>query len=91
MSGAFPPLTEQGAPVIFDATANRRPYRDRARQQIRQFLEVCVDCPLPTCMARDRKGIDQQARGNAAANEARARKPQPARVVALLVEKGYIQ
>jgi adenylylsulfate kinase len=54
-------LAEQGIPVIFDATANRRAYRDRARQQIRQFLEVYVHCPLETCMARDPKGIYRNA------------------------------
>jgi adenylylsulfate kinase len=60
-------LTAQGVPVIFDATANRRAYRDRARQQIPHFLEVYVDCPLPTCMARDPKGIYRRAQGGATA------------------------
>ena len=50
-------LTQQGVPVIFDATANRRCYRAGARQQIPNFLEVYVDSPLETCMARDPKGI----------------------------------
>jgi adenylylsulfate kinase len=50
-------LTQHGVPVIFDATANRRRYREQARQQIPHFLEVFVDCPLETCMARDPKGI----------------------------------
>jgi adenylylsulfate kinase len=61
-------LTEHGVPVIFDATANRREYRDRARQQIPRFLEICVECPLETCMSRDPKGIYRQAREGAAAN-----------------------
>jgi adenylylsulfate kinase len=55
-------LTQHGVPVIFDATANRRVYRDRARQQIGKFVEVYVECPLATCMARDPKGIYRQAR-----------------------------
>jgi adenylylsulfate kinase len=50
-------LIERGVPVIFDATANRRAYRDRAREQIPQFLEVYVATPLGTCIARDPKGI----------------------------------
>ena len=58
-------LVEHGVPVIFDATANRRIYRDRARQQIARFLEVYVDSPLDTCMARDPKGIYRQAREGA--------------------------
>lgn len=55
-------LTEHGVPVIFDATANRRVYRDRARQQIPRFVEVHVDCPLDVCLARDPKGIYRKAR-----------------------------
>ncbi len=55
-------LVEQGVPVIIDATANRRRYRDRARQEIPRFIEVFVDSPLETCMARDPKGIYLQAR-----------------------------
>lgn len=54
-------LARHGVPVIFDATANRRRYRDQARQQIQNFLEVYVNCPLETCMARDPKGIYRRA------------------------------
>ncbi|MBI4714735.1 MAG: adenylyl-sulfate kinase [Nitrospirae bacterium] len=50
-------LTENGIPVIFDATANRRRYRERARGAIPRFMEVYVRCPLTVCMARDPKGI----------------------------------
>ena len=50
-------LTKHGVPVIFDATANLRMYRDHAREQIPRFLEVYVECPLEVCMARDPKGI----------------------------------
>jgi adenylylsulfate kinase len=52
-------LTEQGVPVIFDATAHRRAYRDLARTTIPHFLEIYVDCSLRTCMERDPKGIYQ--------------------------------
>jgi len=55
-------LTQHGVPVIFDATANRRIYRDRARQMIPRFVEVYVDSPLETCEARDPKGIYRRAR-----------------------------
>ena len=54
-------LTRHGVPVIFDATANRRVYRDWARQQISKFVEVYVECPLATCIARDPKGIYRRA------------------------------
>src|ERR1041385_7918672 len=54
-------LTEHGISVIFDATANRRSYRERARQQIPHFIEVFVDCPLDVCIRRDPKGIYRKA------------------------------
>jgi len=54
-------LVEHGVPAIFDATANRRVYRDRARHQIVKFLEVYVDCPLTVCTQRDPKGVYRKA------------------------------
>jgi len=53
--GAF--LVGGGRPVVFDATANRRRYRDAARQAIVRFAEVYVDTPLEVCRARDPKGL----------------------------------
>jgi adenylylsulfate kinase len=50
-------LTQHGVPVIFDATANRRRYRECARQRIAKFMEVYVDSPLGVCIRRDPKGI----------------------------------
>lgn len=55
-------LTEHGVPVIFDATANKRAFRDQARQEIPRFIEVYVDTPLEVCMQRDPKGIYRKAR-----------------------------
>jgi adenylylsulfate kinase len=55
-------LIQHGVPVIFDATANRRRYREHARKEIPRFLEVYVECPLETCMARDPKGIYHRGR-----------------------------
>jgi adenylylsulfate kinase len=54
-------LVRQGVPVIFDATANRRIWREQARAQVARFLEVFVDAPLELCMARDPKGIYRRA------------------------------
>jgi adenylylsulfate kinase len=54
-------LTRHGVPVIFDATAQKRSYRDHARAEIPKFLEVYIECPLATCMARDPKGIYRKA------------------------------
>jgi adenylylsulfate kinase len=49
-------LVAHGVTVVFDATAIRRVYRDFARSVISRFIEVSVECPLTTCMERDRKG-----------------------------------
>ena len=68
-------LTEHGISVIFDATANRRRYRDRARQQIPRFVEVFVECPLEVCVQRDPKGIYRQARDGTASNVPGAQAP----------------
>jgi adenylylsulfate kinase len=46
-------------PVIVDATANRRSYRDRARDAIPRFAEVYVSTPVEVCAARDTKGLYQ--------------------------------
>jgi len=50
-------LCGNGVNVIFDATANKRAYRDFARSLIPRFAEVHVRCPLDVCMKRDPKGI----------------------------------
>jgi adenylylsulfate kinase len=49
-------LVAHGVTVVFDATANRRAYREFARQLIPRFLEIAIDCPLNLCMERDKKG-----------------------------------
>jgi adenylylsulfate kinase len=49
-------LVAHGVTVLFDATASRQAYRDWARAMIPRFIEVAVECPLPVCMERDRKG-----------------------------------
>jgi adenylylsulfate kinase len=58
--GAY--LVSKDVPVLFDATANKRDYRDRARREIARFLEVFVDTPLDVCVARDPKGLYRAAR-----------------------------
>ncbi|HLE42226.1 MAG TPA: adenylyl-sulfate kinase [Nitrospirota bacterium] len=54
-------LTRQGISVIFDATANKRAYRDHARTLLRKFIEVYVECPIEVCRKRDPKGIYAKA------------------------------
>jgi len=54
-------LVNNGVNVIFDATANKRKYRDEARKHIKRFLLVYAKCPLKVCMERDPKGIYKAA------------------------------
>jgi adenylylsulfate kinase len=61
-------LVEHGVPVIFDATAHRRAYRDRARRKIDRFIEVYLDVPLATCLARDPKGFYRSPAAGEATN-----------------------
>lgn len=53
-------MVAHGVTVLFDATANRRAYRDFARRMIPRFIEVAVVCPIETCMQRDHKGTYQR-------------------------------
>jgi adenylylsulfate kinase len=55
-------LVEKGRAVVFDATANKRAYRDAARKRIARFAEVLVDTPLEVCAARDPKGLYRTAK-----------------------------
>jgi adenylylsulfate kinase len=59
-------LVENSVNVIFDATANKRRYREEARRKIGRFLEVYAKCPLSICLARDAKGIYKAAKGGRA-------------------------
>lgn len=47
-------LTQAGIPVIIDATAHRREWRDHARSAIGHFAEVQLVCPPEICDARER-------------------------------------
>ena len=47
-------LTEEGVPVIIDATAHRRAWRELARSLIPLFAEVELVCPLEVCLERER-------------------------------------
>lgn len=48
-------LAEEGMNVIIDATANRRRYRDLARQIIPNYAEVFIRVPLEICIDREKK------------------------------------
>ena len=46
-------LVDAGVPVIIDATAHRREWRDLARATIRHFAEVQLECPMDVCRERE--------------------------------------
>jgi adenylylsulfate kinase len=50
-------LAEQGLVVLVAATAHRRRFRERAREQAPDFVEVLLDVPLEVARARDSKGL----------------------------------
>jgi adenylylsulfate kinase len=61
-------ITQGGINVIFDATANKRDFRDFARGRISKFIEAYVACPLEVCIRRDPKGIYARAAREKAMN-----------------------
>jgi adenylylsulfate kinase len=48
-------VTESGTPVIIDATAHRRQWRELARRLIPRFAEVQLVCPPDECHKRERE------------------------------------
>ena len=46
-------LTRAGVPVIIDATAHRRDWREQARAAIPRFAEIQLVCPDEICGARE--------------------------------------
>jgi adenylylsulfate kinase len=54
-------LTEAGVPVIIDATAHRRVWRDLVRAAVARFAEVQLVCPLEVCRERERRRTEGHA------------------------------
>jgi len=54
-------LVSAGVPVIVDATAHRRAWRDLARASIERFAEVQLECPLEVCRERERHRCEGNA------------------------------
>jgi protein-L-isoaspartate(D-aspartate) O-methyltransferase len=46
-------LVDAGTPVIFDATAHRRAWRELARKALPAFAEIQLLCPLDVCRQRE--------------------------------------
>jgi adenylylsulfate kinase len=69
-------LTDAEVPVIIDATAHRRRWRDLARALIPRFAEVQLECPLAVAQERE-----QTRRGGHAPRGIYARSGQPGATV----------
>ncbi len=54
-------LVSVGVPVILDATAHRRTWRDLVRTSLKRFAEVQLECPVEVCRGRER----HRRKGNA--------------------------
>jgi len=54
-------LTRNGVAVLTSFISPYRKLRDHARQEIGNFIEVYVKCPVEVCMKRDTKGMYQKA------------------------------
>jgi len=50
-------LSRNGVAVLITAVSSLRKFRDRARAQVENFVEVYVTCPLEECRKRDPKGL----------------------------------
>jgi adenylylsulfate kinase len=54
-------LWELGHSVIIDATGNLRRWRELARREIKNFMEVYLECPLEICEERELKRMESFA------------------------------
>jgi len=54
-------LTREGRDVLIDATANRRVWREIAREFIPDFHEIYVRCPVELCREREGARTDRLA------------------------------
>jgi adenylyl-sulfate kinase len=54
-------LARNGALVVCASLSPYREVRDAIRRDVRRFVEVFVDCPMETLLARDSEGIYKRA------------------------------
>ena len=54
-------VTRTGGVAVTAAISPYRATRQQAREEIKKFIEVFVDCPLETCKKRDVKGLYAKA------------------------------
>ncbi len=51
-------LSELKHNVIIDATANRRRWRELARENIKNFAEIYIKCPIDVCQKREKERLN---------------------------------
>jgi adenylyl-sulfate kinase len=86
-------LTRHGVIVIVAAISPYRASRDLARQEIKDFVEVFVKCPIDVLIERDVKGLYKKAlAGNLPHFTANQESPDSsaAKILGLLEKKGYL-
>lgn len=54
-------LSRNGVACLIAASASYREFRDRARNEIENFVECWVKCPMEVCQQRDPKGLYARA------------------------------
>lgn len=54
-------IIQLGHDVIIDATGHKRSWRDLARENIKDFYEVYLRCPLEVCMDREKLRLNESA------------------------------
>jgi adenylyl-sulfate kinase len=54
-------LSRNGVAVIVALISPYRSFREHARGEIKNFVEVWVKCPVETCMKRDKEGLYKKA------------------------------
>ncbi|MEK6691706.1 MAG: adenylyl-sulfate kinase [Nitrospirota bacterium] len=54
-------IIQLGHDVIIDATGHKRSWRDLARENIKDFYEVYLRCPLEVCMDREKLRLNKSA------------------------------
>lgn len=53
-------ISKTGSNVIIDATAHKRKWRDLARKNCRNFVEIYIKCPVEICIQRETKRRGQK-------------------------------
>jgi adenylylsulfate kinase len=70
-------LYELGHNVVIDATGNRRSWRELARQEVPEFIEVYLKCPVELCIKREQTRTETHGAPKDIYSKGRAGSPVP--------------